>query len=101
LHISAKSGLGIDKLLDTLSHAVVKDNIATDAVLVSNMRHFTALNSAYDALHDAQQALANKLPADLVSEDLRRILHHLGEITGDITSDDILHTIFSTFCIGK
>ena len=101
LHISAKSGLGIDKLFDTLSHAVVNENIATDAVLVSNMRHFTALNSAYDALRDAQQALANNLPADLVSEDLRRILHHLGEITGDITSDDILHTIFSTFCIGK
>ena len=65
------------------------------------LRLFTALNSAYDALRDAQQALANNLPADLVSEDLRRILHHLGEITGDITSDDILHTIFSTFCIGK
>jgi tRNA modification GTPase len=65
------------------------------------MRHYAALRSASEALNSARTALDGNLPADLISEDLRQVLHHLGEITGEITSDDILHSIFSTFCIGK
>jgi tRNA modification GTPase len=65
------------------------------------MRHYAALNSAHQALASALAAMDNNLPSDLISEDIRQVLHHLGEITGEVTSDDILHTIFSKFCIGK
>ena len=75
--------------------------INAGSVVVSNMRHYDALNSAYKALQDAQLAIDRSLPSDLLSDDLRRVLHYLGEITGEITSDEILHSIFSKFCIGK
>jgi tRNA modification GTPase len=65
------------------------------------MRHYAALQSAHQALESALMALDNVLPSDLISEDIRQVLHHLGEITGEVTSDDILQTIFSKFCIGK
>jgi tRNA modification GTPase len=65
------------------------------------MRHYTALTKASESLEMALHAMEMNVPSDLLSEDLRQTLHHLGEITGDITSEDILHTIFSKFCIGK
>ena len=79
------------------------DTASIDAgdVVVSNMRHYAALRSAYDSLRSAMTSMERNLPADLLSEELRQTLHHLGEITGEITSDDILHSIFSKFCIGK
>lgn len=99
--ISAKLGIGIDTLRDTLRSTVDTSSIKSGGVVVSNMRHYAALNEAAQALREAELAMDNDLPTDLLSEDIRRILHHLGEITGEITNDDILQSIFSTFCIGK
>jgi tRNA modification GTPase len=65
------------------------------------MRHYAALRAAHEALLSAHAAIESNMPSDLISEDIRQVLHHLGEITGEITSDDILHSIFSKFCIGK
>jgi tRNA modification GTPase len=81
--------------------AIDTSTINSGSVVVSNMRHYEALTLAREALGDAQRALDMNLSGDLISEDIRRIIHHLGEITGDITSDDILQSIFSKFCIGK
>ena len=101
LYISAKADMGIDKLRERMRSAVDTSSINSSSVVVSNMRHYEALTLAHEALGDAQRALGINLSGDLISEDIRRIIHHLGEITGDITSDDILQSIFSKFCIGK
>ena len=101
LCISAKRGVGIDELRQRLAATIDTSKLGTGSVVVSNMRHYAALREAYSALTSALSAMDNGLPSDLLSEDIRRVVHHLGEITGEITSDDILHSIFSHFCIGK
>ena len=101
LCISAKQGLGIDRLREVLRSTVDTSQINANSVVVSNMRHYDALKNASEALSMARTAINNNLSAELISEDIRQVLHHLGEITGEITSDDILHSIFSKFCIGK
>lgn len=101
IRISAKSGYGVDKLKAQLRSTIDTSMLSSGGVVVSNMRHYSALSDAKSALCDARRAMNNNTPIDLLSEDVRRILHHLGEITGEVTSDDILHSIFSTFCIGK
>ena len=101
LQISAKTDMGIDKLRERMRSVVDTSSINSGSVVVSNMRHYEALTLAHEALGDAQHALGMSLSGDLISEDIRRIIHHLGEITGDITSDNILQSIFSKFCIGK
>ena len=101
LYISAKEDIGIDTLKDKLRSTVDTSSLDSSSVVVSNMRHYEALSLASEALQDAKRALAMHLSGDLISEDIRRIIRHLGEITGDITSDDILQSIFSKFCIGK
>ena len=70
-------------------------------VIVSNQRHYEALTQAGEALDASLSALRNGLPSDLLSEDIRQVLYHLGTITGEISSEDILQNIFSQFCIGK
>ena len=98
LYISAKEGLNIDLLIDTIRASIPNAN---DDVVVTNVRHYDALQQATTALDMALDAMRMNMPTDLLSEDIRQILHHLGEITGEITSDDILQSIFSKFCIGK
>ena len=101
VRISAKENTGVDELRGILRSTIDTSTLNSDSVVVSNMRHYAALKSAHEALRSARHALGLQLSSDLVSEDIRQVLHHLGEITGEITSDDILHTIFSKFCIGK
>ena len=86
----------------------MRDSIDTDALyhgdaVVSNTRHFEALDRAAEALRNALDGLRNGLPTDLLSEEIRQVTTHLGTITGrgQITSDEILKNIFSKFCIGK
>ena len=101
LCISAKYNIGIDALRTLLGECVDTSSVNSSSVVVTNMRHYAALEKASESLQMAIMAMDNNLPSDLLSEDIRQTLHHLGEITGDITSDDILHSIFSKFCIGK
>ncbi len=101
LRISAKHHIGIDLLRDALRSTVDTSKLNSNSVVVSNMRHYAALKSAGEALQSARKALNDNLSAELISEDIRQVLQHLGEITGEITSTDILHSIFSKFCIGK
>ena len=70
-------------------------------VLVTNARHHEALRQSADALEAALTALDAGIPSDLIAQDLRTALHHLGTITGTITTDEVLGQIFSRFCIGK
>lgn len=79
------------------------DGFHQDEIIVSNSRHFEALSDAHNALARALSALREGLPSDLLSEDIRQVIHHIGAITGRgvILSDEILGNIFSKFCIGK
>lgn len=101
LQISAKCNICIDSLRTALRKCTDTSHLNSSSVVVTNMRHYAALEKASESLEAALTAMDNNLPSDLLSEDIRQTLHHLGEITGDITSDDILQTIFSKFCIGK
>ncbi len=101
LLISAKEGQGITQLCERLRQSIDTSTIYHGDAVVSNSRHYEALNQAHTALQDAMQALRNSTPSDLLAEDLRQITHHIGTITGEITTDEILGNIFSKFCIGK
>ena len=102
-HISAANGDGLELLRQALvREASLPTNLDATHSVVTNVRHYNALKQALEALQRAKQAFVNQTPTDLVAEDLRQCLHHLGEITGsEITSDTILQTIFSHFCVGK
>ncbi len=100
LCVSAKEGIGIDKIVDYLVDYVEKKEIESD-VIVSNERHLQALLQAKSSLESVEEALLNNVEIDLLSIDLRHALHHLGSITGEISVDNILESIFSSFCIGK
>ena len=84
-------------LLDASRLTEVSD---TD-IIVTNLRHAEALRNALDAIRNVQTALTTGLSGDLISEDLRLCLHHLAEIVGEVSTDEVLGTIFSRFCIGK
>lgn len=95
---AAKEGKGIDRVKRALSACAPQ--FATD-VMLTNPRHREALTHVSAALRQADAALADGLPADLVAVDLRDALYHLGTITGEVANDDILASVFSRFCIGK
>ncbi len=101
IRISAQTGEGMDMLIAALRSTVDTDAAYNGNVIVSNQRHYDALCHAREALDSALTAMDAQLPTDLLSEDIRQVMHHLGTITGEITSDDILKSIFSNFCIGK
>ena len=101
LYISARNNSGIDNLLTALRNCVDTTALYRGEPVVSNLRHYESLCHAFDALTAAQSALQNSVSSDLLAEDIRTAIHHIGCITGSITSDTILHSIFSSFCIGK
>ncbi len=99
--ISAKKGLGLDALTEALDKAARNDLAHAPDVMLTNVRHYEALGHVDQALLHVAKGLTTGLPADLVVIDLRDALHHLGTITGQVTTDEVLGTIFSRFCIGK
>lgn len=101
LFIAAKSNKHIDVLKERLVDKVVQGTIQTENTIVTNARHYTALQEVEKSLNDIKAGLDNQLPGDLLALDIRRCLHFLGEITGEITNEDRLDYIFSKFCIGK
>ena len=101
IYISAKTGDGTDKLRSLLCSCSGVDT-AADGVIISNLRHLSALQSALADIHRVISGLASGLPSDLISQDLRSCLYHLGEITGgEIQTDEVLGNIFKHFCVGK
>ena len=99
--LSAKSGEGVEQLRDMLASTIDSSAALRGDVVVSSQRHFQALCLAKESLHSAMNALECGISADLLSEDIRQVMHHIGTITGDITTSDLLHSTFSKFCIGK
>jgi tRNA modification GTPase len=101
LLLSAKEKKGIDNLKKALLEIAVQGELNTEATIITNTRHYDALQKLDAALTDVKKGLDENIPGDLLSLDIRRCLHFLGEITGEITNEDQLDYIFSKFCIGK
>jgi len=99
--VSAKEGYQIEDLKSALVNSIKKELVEEDSVIISNIRHYEALTLSLEASQRALKGLDNLLPTDLIAQDIRGILHYLGEITGEITNDEILGNIFANFCIGK
>ncbi|MFN4972545.1 MAG: tRNA uridine-5-carboxymethylaminomethyl(34) synthesis GTPase MnmE [Bacteroidota bacterium] len=100
LPISAKTHSGIEALKQRLMDVVKKEEVKND-IIITNLRHYEALRHASSALHLVLTGLDNRLSGELLAFDIRKALYHLGEITGEVTTDDLLANIFSKFCIGK
>lgn len=98
--VSAKRKENIHLLAETLVDKVRNNELQSD-VIITNIRHVEALSSALDSINQVETALHNDLPGDLVAIDLRQALHYLGTVTGEVTTNEILGSIFSKFCIGK
>ncbi len=101
LGISARNGEGLERLKQALMDHVDAMRTGPVDIVVSNARHVDALSRAHAALLDARKAIELGASGELLAIDLRRAQHHLGEITGQITPDDLLGSIFGRFCIGK
>jgi tRNA modification GTPase len=100
--ISARDGRGVDVLKQRLVELVLKGETAIgEGTLVTNARHYAALVKVAEALASTRKGLDDLLPGDLLALDIRVCLHYLGEITGEITTEDRLGYIFSKFCVGK
>lgn len=100
MNISARNDTDIAPLENRIATLANTDDTGSD-VIVTNARHYEALIRAQKSIERACEGLACNYPGDLLSQDIRETMHHLGEITGEITTDEILGNIFKNFCIGK
>lgn len=100
VRVSAATGDGIGDIRDALVAATgIRD--WQNEIMVTNTRHYEALTRALDSIDRVRDGLISGISGDFIAQDVRETLHHLGEITGTITTTDILTTIFSRFCVGK
>jgi tRNA modification GTPase len=98
--VSAKRKENIHLLAETLVNHVKKDSL-TDDILVNNSRHYEAIANALESIIQVERGFLDQVPTDLIAIDIRQALYHLGLITGEVTTDEILGNIFGKFCIGK
>lgn len=101
LYMSAGNKKNVEVLKQRLVDEVIGGKLKAESTVVTNARHYEALRLVHQSLLDIQQAMQLTISGDLLSLDIRRCLHYLGEITGEITNEDQLDYIFSKFCIGK
>ncbi|MEE4196159.1 MAG: tRNA uridine-5-carboxymethylaminomethyl(34) synthesis GTPase MnmE [Bacteroidales bacterium] len=101
IKISAKTGENVETLIDELLSVVNLAALNQNEVIVTNARHYEALEKASVALQRAIDGLNSGITGDFLAMDIRETLHYLGEITGQITTDEVLGNIFKNFCIGK
>lgn len=101
LFLSAKLKTGIPELEQKLLSLVDSGALSGDTTIITNSRHYDALLKALEEIQKVKEGLEMELSSDLMAIDIRQALYHLGEITGSVTTDDLLGNIFSNFCIGK
>jgi len=99
--ISAKTGFGVEQLTNSLLNLINTGALRNNETIVTNTRHYDALLKAFGEIKKVEQGLDSGLSGDLLAIDIRQALYHFGEITGEITNDDLLGNIFANFCIGK
>ena len=100
-YISAKNAEDVEDLKNEIKYYTKNIKVGANDVLVTNMRHYEALMNAKASLEQVKNGMENKLSADLLAEDLRQALYHIGSITGEVTNGEVLNNIFGRFCIGK
>jgi len=102
IEVSATRGTGLVELEDAAYKTIFKGDVRIpDGPLVTNLRHKKALEKALEIMDKALKVTGSNYSAELLASDLRQVLHHLGQVTGETVEDDILDRIFSRFCIGK
>jgi tRNA modification GTPase len=101
LFIAARQNGGIGPLKEKLFQTTVRQELVSENTIVTNSRHYAALQKVDESLQAIKAGLDNHLPGDLLALDIRRCLHYISEITGDISNEDVLDYVFSKFCIGK
>ncbi len=101
LHVSAKEKQHIEELKQLIYQKTVKGQLSGDETMITNIRHLEALQKTEVALHRVLNGLEKQVTSDFLAMDIKQALHYLGEITGAVTTDDLLDNIFSKFCIGK
>lgn len=99
--ISAKKKENLDEIYQFLIAVITDKKLNDNDIIITNLRHLEALQHTYSAGIRVLEGLENKIPGDLLAQDLREMLYHLGSITGEIITDEILGNIFKNFCIGK
>ena len=101
IYLSAKYKKNTEKLEKALLKAANLPELNTDDVIISNLRHYEALTKALKSVERVKKGLKTNLSGDFIAQDIRECMHYLGEITGEITTDEVLENIFKRFCIGK
>lgn len=99
--LSAKTGFGVEQLTNSLLELINTGSLRNNETIVTNSRHYDALLKAFEEVQKVKHGLETGLSGDLLAIDIRQALYHFGEITGEITNDDLLGNIFANFCIGK
>jgi len=99
--VSAANKMNIPYVKEKLFQAVVQNKLNLENTIVTNIRHLEALQNAYTSLDDTLNGMESNVTSDFIAMDIRQSIYHLGSITGEISSDDLLGNIFSNFCIGK
>ena len=99
--LSAKRKEGINKLQALLVEAAHLPAITSGDIIVTNIRHYEALTHALATIRRVQEGLSSGLSGDLISQDLRECIFHLSDIVGEVTTDEVLQSIFTHFCVGK
>jgi len=101
IFLSALQKTHIDILKERMVQTILEGKVQAESTIITNARHYHALQQLHSALAEVKKGLQDNLPGDLLALDIRRCLQYLGEITGEITNEDQLDYIFSKFCIGK
>ena len=99
--LSAKQGSGVEALTDSLLNLINTGALRNNETIITNSRHYDALLKAFEEIEKVKYGLESDVSGDLLAIDIRQALYHFGEITGEITNDDLLGNIFANFCIGK
>ncbi|MEM6963932.1 MAG: tRNA uridine-5-carboxymethylaminomethyl(34) synthesis GTPase MnmE [Bacteroidota bacterium] len=99
--VSALNKMNIEYLKEKIHNTVITNQLNIESTVVTNARHFDALQKAYDSLSDVLRSMNDGVTSDFVAMDIRQAIYHLGSITGEISTDDLLGNIFANFCIGK
>ena len=101
LDVSAKNGKGINNILDTLMNRIEGWRTLNNEIIIINQRHFESLINTLDSINDVEKGIQHSISGELLSIDIKHALNYLGEITGEITNEHLLDSIFKDFCIGK
>ena len=96
-----KHNIDVEKLTTELLKTVNTSALDNNEVIVTNVRHYKALRKSHEAIQRVAGGLESNISGDLLAQDIREVLYYLGEITGNISTDEILGNIFKNFCIGK